>query len=74
MLERLNQTLRLASRDESIDQTLILIIEILDHHCRWKCGAYVGDYPLCIAIYMCGTQISAQLSCNVKFTFSSSTT
>ena len=36
MPEKVDQTIKQASRDESNDQALILTIKFLDHRCRWK--------------------------------------
>ena len=47
-LEKLDQAIKQASRDESSDQASISTIKILDHHCSWKYRAHSSDYPLTV--------------------------
>ena len=44
--EKVDQTIKQASRDESNGQALSLMIKFLDRHRRWKYGAHSSDYPL----------------------------
>ena len=48
-LEKVDQVIKQASRDESNDQAFILMIKFLDCRCRWKYRAH-SDYPLPIQI------------------------
>ena len=45
-LEKVDQAIKQASRDESNDQAFILTIKFLDRHRRWKYRAHSSDYPL----------------------------
>ena len=45
-LEKLGQTIKQASRDESSDQASISTIKILDRRRSWKYRAHSSDYPL----------------------------
>ena len=45
-LEKLNQAIKQASRDESSDQASISMIKILDRRRSWKYRAHSSDYPL----------------------------
>ena len=45
-LEKLDQVIKQASRDESSDQASILTIKILDRRHSWKYRAHSSDYPL----------------------------
>ena len=45
-LEKLNQAIKQASRDESSDQASISTIKILDRRRSWKYRAHSSDYPL----------------------------
>ena len=45
-LEKLNQAIKQASRDESSDQAPISTIKILDRRHSWKYRAHSSDYPL----------------------------
>ena len=47
-LEKLNQAIKQASRDESSDQASISMIKILDRRRSWKYRAHSSDYPLVI--------------------------
>ena len=47
-LEKLDQAIKQASRDESSDQASILTIKILDRRRSWKYRAHSSDYPLCM--------------------------
>ena len=44
--EKVDQTIKQASRDESNDQALILTIKFLDRRRRWKYRVHNSDYPL----------------------------
>ena len=45
-LEKLDQVIKQASRDESSDQASVSTIKILDRRRSWKYSAH-RDYPLC---------------------------
>ena len=46
ILEKVDQAIKQASRDESNDQAFILTIKFLDRRRRWKYRAHSSDYPL----------------------------
>ena len=45
-LEKVDQAVKQASRDESNDQAFILTIKFLDRRRRWKYRAHSSDYLL----------------------------
>ena len=45
-LEKLDQAIKQASRDESSDEASISAIKILDRRHSWKYRAHSSDYPL----------------------------
>ena len=45
-LEKVDQVIKQASRDESNNQAFILTIKFLDRRHRWKYRAHSSDYPL----------------------------
>ena len=45
-IEKLDQAIKQASRDESSDQASISTIKILDRRRSWKYRAHSSDYPL----------------------------
>ena len=47
-LEKLDQSIKQASRDESSDQASISTIKILDRRRSWKYRVHSSDYPLSI--------------------------
>ena len=49
-LEKLDQAIKQASRDESSDQASISTIKILDRRRSWKYRAHSSDYPLQLLI------------------------